>query len=275
MARMRSIKPEFWDDRKLARSTSRDARLLYIALWNQSDEHSRLNGDTVWLKGHVFPYDDDVEITQIDVWLDQLEGAGRIERYRVGGDPFIYLPKLAKHQRLDTDKVQSRLPSPDEADQNRTPSEQDPDQSEKKTDELESRDDQSTLSMLHVAGGIEHVGDSAPSADPAPIKSRRERATRIADDWRPTEADIDWQRSRKIPDDLARREAEKFGNYWRARSSNATSLNWSLTWHNWLLKAIEQTPNAPRTKSAGYATGGSLRDAGPLLPDLDPLASAR
>ena len=42
MARIRSVKPEFWTDRKLARCTSRDARLLYIALWNISDEHGRL-----------------------------------------------------------------------------------------------------------------------------------------------------------------------------------------------------------------------------------------
>ena len=32
MARIRSVKPEYWDDRKLAKRTSRDARLLYIAL---------------------------------------------------------------------------------------------------------------------------------------------------------------------------------------------------------------------------------------------------
>ena len=38
MARIRSIKPEFWDDRKLAKRASRDARLLYIALWNLADE---------------------------------------------------------------------------------------------------------------------------------------------------------------------------------------------------------------------------------------------
>lgn len=258
---MRSIKPEFWDDRKLARSTSRDARMLYVALWNQSDEHGRLNGDVVWLKGRVFPYEDDIAAGDLHALLAELESAGRIVQYRVDGDPFIYLPKLAKHQRLEGEKVPSRLPSPDDADSNATQSAPRANESAQETDQSENDATKSTLSMLHVAGGMEQVSGAAPSAD-AP---KPRRATRLPEDWAPTEVDIDWQRKKNISDAVARREFERFVNYWRAKGSNATKLDWSLTWHNWLLDAADRAAPANDAQARARIAARAA----------DPLASAR
>jgi hypothetical protein len=50
VARIRSIKPEYWADQDLAEQVSRDARLLYIGLWNLADEHGRLRGDPRYIK---------------------------------------------------------------------------------------------------------------------------------------------------------------------------------------------------------------------------------
>lgn len=111
MARIRSIKPEFWNDRKLAR-LSRDARLLYVALWNYSDEHGRLHGDSRYVKGHCLPYDDDLSLSDVDGLLSELEQAGRVQRYEHDGDPYLFLPTLSKHQRLESAKQPSRLPKP-------------------------------------------------------------------------------------------------------------------------------------------------------------------
>lgn len=113
MARIRSVKPEFWNDRKLSR-LSRDARLLYIALWNQSDEHGRLHGDARYIKGHCFPYDDDLGLGDIERLIKELDEAGRIVQYVHDGDPYLYLPNLSKHQRLESAKQESRLPEPPE-----------------------------------------------------------------------------------------------------------------------------------------------------------------
>jgi hypothetical protein len=112
MARIRSLKPEFWTDRKLAQHLSRDARLLYISLWNQADEHGRLHGDARFVKGHCLPYDDDLDLTAVDALLNELWRAGRVQRYEVDGEPYLYLPKLAGHQRLEPGKAASRLPEP-------------------------------------------------------------------------------------------------------------------------------------------------------------------
>jgi len=109
---MRSLKPEYWDDEELAMSTSRDARLLYPGLWNFADEHGRLRGDPRYVKGKIFAYDDDLTPARVDALIDELAGAGKVVRYRVGSAQYLFLPNLDKHQRLESAKVPSRLPAP-------------------------------------------------------------------------------------------------------------------------------------------------------------------
>lgn len=161
MARMRSIKPEYWADRKAARMLSRDARLLYIGLWNFADEHSRMHGDARYVKGQVFPYDDDIDLDAIDRLLAELDAAGRVVRYEVDGDPYLFLPKLGKHQRLEPGKVPSRLPAPwsePVADQGADlGADLGANESESRADEFAPGADELSLSMWHVAGSREHV----------------------------------------------------------------------------------------------------------------------
>jgi len=111
VARIRSVKPEFWTDPDNAR-LSRDARLLYIALWNIADEHGRLHGDPRFVKGQAFPYDDDMDAVAVLRLLIELAEHGVVVRYEVDGNQYLYLPTLAKHQRLEADKVPSRHPAP-------------------------------------------------------------------------------------------------------------------------------------------------------------------
>lgn len=110
MARIRSIKPEFWVDQDMA-DLPRDARLMYVGLWNLADEHGRLHGDPRYIKGQLFPYDDDMTAGVVDSLLSGLSRAGKVQRYRAGTNRYLYLPNLAKHQRLDADKVRSKIPA--------------------------------------------------------------------------------------------------------------------------------------------------------------------
>lgn len=173
MARIRSIKPEFWGDRKLARLASRDARLLYVGLWNQADEHARLQGDARYVKGQVFPYEDDLDDDAVEALIDELVGAKRVQRYEVDGDPYLYLPKLAKHQRLETAKVPSRLPEPPELSVEATNIDTNPDDPAPRADEsapIVAK--QVAGSRGHVAGsrlqgaGPRDADNSAPTDDP-------------------------------------------------------------------------------------------------------------
>jgi hypothetical protein len=112
MARIRNLKPDFWLDRKLARKLTRDERMLYMGMWGQSDEWGRLYGDPNVLKGQVFPYDDDLTVDVIAKMLDRLIAAKVVQRYIVDDDPYLFLPKLGKHQRLEPGKTPSKLPEP-------------------------------------------------------------------------------------------------------------------------------------------------------------------
>lgn len=112
MPRIRALKPDHWTDQDLAEQVSRDARLLLLGLWNLADEHARLRGDARYIKGQIFPYDDDLSPAAIDVLLDALDKAGRVVRYEVDGRAFMWLPHLGRDQRLEPKKVDSKLPAP-------------------------------------------------------------------------------------------------------------------------------------------------------------------
>jgi len=196
MARMRSLKPEFWLDRKLARSLSRDERMLYLGLWNQADEWARAQADPRLIKGQVFPYDDDLSLAAIDKMLTALERSGVVQRYEVDGDPYLFLTKLGKHQRLEPNKVPSRFPDPPELAS---------DQQERSTPQVranESARDANTLPLKHVAGSREHVARQ-PRAD----KSAAETSLGFAEFYA------------AYPRKEARRKAEQA---WRAAVKRAT-----------------------------------------------------
>lgn len=106
MARIRTIKPEFWDDLKLSKIT-RDSRLLYIGLWNFSDDLGVIIGDSLWIKSKVFPFDQ-IQMQQFDKWIEELVKNGFISQFSHKGEDFYYLPNLTRHQvinRPNYDKV--------------------------------------------------------------------------------------------------------------------------------------------------------------------------
>ena len=96
MARIRSIKPKFWDDIKIGR-LSRDARLLYIGLWSFSDDIGVVIGDSIWLKSKVFPYDQ-IQVQQFEKWIKELVINGFICLLSYDEERFIYLPNFTRHQ---------------------------------------------------------------------------------------------------------------------------------------------------------------------------------
>lgn len=145
MPRIRSVKPEFWTDFDLASKLSRDARLLYVALWNNADEHARLPGDPRFVKGQCFPYDDDLGPVEIDALLDELVAAEKVTRYFVDGAPYLVIPSLGDHQRLEPGKVASRHPAPPDPDG--------PDESASRADKSAPRSDESAHgSDIHSCG---------------------------------------------------------------------------------------------------------------------------
>lgn len=109
--RIRSIKPEFWEDMKLARDLNREQRLFYIGLWNQADDAGRFLAHPRRLLGAVFPYDADLSTRFIDDSLNVLVETGRLVLYEVAGEPYGQLTKFPTHQRINR-PTESRIPEP-------------------------------------------------------------------------------------------------------------------------------------------------------------------
>lgn len=109
MARIRTIKPDFFLDEGLA-EVSHAARLLFIGLWCLADKDGRLEDRPKYIGAQVFPYDK----IDIDGLLSKLNGEW-IVRYEVDGKKLIQIINFTKHQRVGNREPESTLP-PCEAD---------------------------------------------------------------------------------------------------------------------------------------------------------------
>lgn len=107
MPRIRSIKPEFWQDQKLARQPS-DVRLTFICLWSMADDEGRIEADAESVQHFGFPREDSRKVARA---LDTLADLGRILRYEVDGTKYISVIHFNKHQKIDKPSA-SKLPAP-------------------------------------------------------------------------------------------------------------------------------------------------------------------
>jgi hypothetical protein len=114
VARIRSIKPEFWTSQKLAR-VSRDARLVFVGLWNEADDDGRLVDAPKRLAGALFPFDEDTDARWVDARMAELAKVGVIVRYAADGDRFAHIPSFREHQHPDKPRKSSLPPPPDAA----------------------------------------------------------------------------------------------------------------------------------------------------------------
>lgn len=107
MARIRSIKPEFWHD-ELVASWPALSRLAYIALWNESDDEGRLRASMPYLRSRLFPYEQNLDIAVV---LRPLVASGRLVLYEIDGQAYGLITNFVKHQVVNRPS-KSRLPPP-------------------------------------------------------------------------------------------------------------------------------------------------------------------
>lgn len=113
MPRIRTIKPEFFDDEDLC-ALPAVHRLCFIGLWCQADKAGRFEDRPLRLKARLFPFDD----VDMDAVLADLARAGFVARYVVDGKRYACVKPSSwdKHQRPRPDEAESVLPSVDTAD---------------------------------------------------------------------------------------------------------------------------------------------------------------
>jgi hypothetical protein len=89
MARIRTIKPEFWTNERVM-ECSVNARLLFIGMWNFADDLGRLALAPKTIKAQIFP-SDDIDFNTIRGMIDELSRNGLVMIYDVSGKEYLQI----------------------------------------------------------------------------------------------------------------------------------------------------------------------------------------
>lgn len=110
MARIRTLKPECWQDEAFG-TVSIEAECLFVGLITQADDYGRLEASALRMRALIWPYKPDLDATRVEAWLTELEGARLIVRYEPDGRPCIALCGWGGNQKVDR-PTPSKIPDP-------------------------------------------------------------------------------------------------------------------------------------------------------------------
>lgn len=110
MARIRSIKPEFWVSEQIA-ECSTNARLTFIGLLNFCDDRGVHPAKPKTLKAELFPLDDCSSANVAD-WMGELIGVGLVAVFVTAGETYWHVTGWDKHQKIDRPSFKYPEPPP-------------------------------------------------------------------------------------------------------------------------------------------------------------------
>ena len=195
MARIRSIKPEFWSDEKLS-ECSLSARLLFIALWNFADDEGRMEFAPARIKMQVFPCGS-VSASKLTEYLRELTEKSVIRIYTYESKQYLDIPNFTKHQKINR-PTPSRLPA-----------------------FHGGLTESSAIAHVPLTSGKEGNGR----------EGNRARGTRLPDNFTLTP---ERRKAAEAEGVDAEREFAKFRDYWAGQpGAKGVKLDWDATWRNW------------------------------------------
>ncbi|CAB3784502.1 hypothetical protein [Pararobbsia alpina] len=106
MARIRTIKPDFWTDEKIT-ECSVSARLFFIGCWNFADDNGNTQRSAKKLKMQIFPAD----AIECEPLIQELMTHGLLMEYSVSGDKYLHVKGFEKHQVINRPS-KTGLPKP-------------------------------------------------------------------------------------------------------------------------------------------------------------------
>jgi hypothetical protein len=232
MARIRTIKPETWTDRRVG-ECSTNARLLFIATWNFADDHGGLDRSAKQLKAQAFPYDN----LDCEPLVQELLNVGLLIEYEVGGEKYLHIKNFRKHQRIDKPQ-KARIPVYEHSENvPRTLTE------ESKT--------------IQRSNGLEGNGmERKKSREIGPRTARPSTAIRL-----PPEFELTPERRAIAETEKAdpEREFANFTDHWRSASgAKARKHDWDATWRIWCRRAADFLPRANGKAKPAYVPPKSI-----------------
>jgi len=238
MARIRSIKPEFWVSEQVA-DCSPNARLTFVGLWNFSDDNGVHPASPKKLKAELYPMDD-ITSAEVAKWIQELINAGLVASFEADGATFWHVTGWARHQKID--RPSFKFPAP-------------PDHAVSSTTQralADSFPEPSPNVRRAPPPGEEGSGEEGSGEEKAAspkarsARSEEDSSSRLPKDWTLPE---EWRRhcAETRPDLDPEAVAEGFRDHWLAQpGKDGRKADWLATWRNWVKREHVGTANRGR-----------------------------
>ena len=270
MAKARLLRPDFWTDERVV-SVSPLARLLFQGLWTYVCDNGHVDDSTLQLKMRVLP-GDSCDVTEL---LDQLLKTGMVIRE----NGYLKVVNLSKQQPLDlrflifcdhcANDPARRYHAEDKKGHRRAPQENTSAPRVRHASGTRAPDVDTTSAQRSGDGDGDGDGDGGGGG------GARKRGTRIPAAFTITDEMRVWA-AENAPYANVDRATERFIDHWSSATKNATKLDWTRTWRNWLRKDSDDTPEWKR--QAAVPTPAPRHTTGPRPPypgDPDDLEAYR
>lgn len=217
MARIRTVKPEFWTDETLA-ECSPIARLLFVAALNFADDNGNLERSARQLKAQAFPYDS----IDCEPLVLEMIGAGLIVEYQIADRKYLHIKGFLTHQKIDRPS-KCRIPVYEESMKTR----------------LTLVEPSSSPRPVRESKGVESKGvEGGESGETKKSRAPRSTATHLPADFELTPD----RRAIAIRENLdPERTFAKFRNHFESASgANARKRNWDAAWQKWCMTEYDR-----------------------------------
>lgn len=109
MPRIRTIKPQHWNDRELP-NISMQAHLLWLSMWNFADDTGVIENDLHLIKSQSFPRRQDIDPAALQGWINELLQYRFILSFSYDNVPFFLIRTFSEHQKIDKPQP-SKIPA--------------------------------------------------------------------------------------------------------------------------------------------------------------------
>ena len=109
MAKIRTIKREFWHDEKIG-SLPVEARLLYIGTWSLADDNGVLRGNPAYIRSQLFAYDEEVTAADVRRWIELLTAERMLVPFTHRGERYLLVRRFRDHQKIDARYATELIP---------------------------------------------------------------------------------------------------------------------------------------------------------------------
>lgn len=211
VARIRTIKPEFWTDEKIVTLTPL-ARLLFIGLWNFVDDEGRAAYSPTRFKMQILPAD----AADISELLGELRRELLIEVYSVDGKEYVQCVNFSKHQKVDH-RSPSKHPSPP------------------------------NFTEASKKNPLEGKGKDQGKEGKGACETRAREAFQISEDWKPDDACVSKAKALGLTDTDIANMVDRFVPY--SRGKGTVSEDWCATFQSWLPGEAKKLGRKPPQES--------------------------